>query len=126
MPHKSNPGSNTDLEKAYDYCLTMVKNHYENFPVASRFLPGNLRRPISVVYAFARSADDFADEGDLPDEQRLARLEDFTSELNSIENNLPSENPVFMALADVISKHKLPINLFHDLLSAFKQDVTKK
>ena len=54
--------------------LKLAKKHYENFPVASFFLPKRLRQPIALIYTFARQADDFADEGDLSAEQRLALL----------------------------------------------------
>ncbi|GMR07624.1 MAG: squalene synthase HpnC [Gammaproteobacteria bacterium] len=118
--------SNTKLDDAYHYCLEMVRNHYENFPVASRILPRALRRPISVVYAFARSADDFADEGNLTDDERLTRLVSYETELENIKHHIPSDKPIFIALADVIAQHNLPIQLFYDLLTAFKQDVTKK
>ena len=95
------------LQNAYAECLHMAQSHYENFPVASRLLPKYLRMPIAVIYAFARRADDFADEGDLSNDERIAALSDFSNKLNLIEQG----------------KH--PISLFHDLLTAFKMDVTK-
>ncbi len=101
-------------------------DHYENFPVASVLLPARLRRPVALIYRFARESDDFADEGDLPDAERLARLASFTRELQRIENKEPPGIPWFADLAAVIHEHGLPIQLFHDLLSAFAQDVTKK
>lgn len=113
------------LENAYAECLNMAQSHYENFPVASRLLPKHLRQPIAVIYAFARRADDFADEGDLSDEDRLSALDDFSSKLNLIEQGHEVEDTTFIALADVIKQHQLPISLFHDLLTAFKLDVTK-
>jgi len=114
------------LQNAYDECLHMAQSHYENFPVASRLLPKHLRQPIAVIYAFARRADDFADEGDLTNEERLAALDDFSSKLEFIEQNKPVNDTTFIALADVIKQHQLPISLFHDLLTAFKMDVTKE
>lgn len=99
--------------------------HYENFPVASFLLPKHLRRPIEVIYAFARSADDFADEGNLPIVERMRLLEDYDAELEKISRGLLSDNALFHDLAAVIKEHKLPIQLFHDLLDAFKQDVTQ-
>jgi len=101
-------------------------DHYENFPVASFLLPARLRRPVALIYRFAREADDFADEGDLPDETRLAQLASFTRELQRIENGEAPGIPWFAELAAIIHEHALPITLFHDLLSAFAQDVTKK
>ncbi|MDP1537914.1 MAG: squalene synthase HpnC [Burkholderiales bacterium] len=104
----------------------MAVDHYENFPVASILLPPRLRRPVALIYRFAREADDFADEGDAPDAERLARLADFTRELQRIERGEPPGIPWFADLAATIHKHGLPLDAFHDLLSAFAQDVTKK
>jgi squalene synthase HpnC len=99
--------------------------HYENFPVASLLLPRHLRHPIEVIYAFARSADDFADEGVRTQAERFALLDGYTSELNKIAANTPTEHALFRELGEVIKSHRLPISLFHDLLDAFKQDITK-
>ena len=99
--------------------------HYENFPVASILLPGRLRRPIALIYAFARSADDFADEGDDPPEQRLRNLQRYQRELDLIEGNRTPATPLFIELKEVIGQHGLPVDLFRDLLSAFAQDVVK-
>ena len=68
-----------------------MPQHYENFPVASVLLPKRLRQPVSVIYAFARAADDFADEGDLDDDARLALLGGFRAELDKIRAGLPPE-----------------------------------
>lgn len=111
---------------AYAHCQQIVRSHYENFPVASLILPRNLRRPISAIYAFARSADDFADEGDLDTETRLTKLQEYDRQLEAIAYGDAVEQPIFIALADSIVQHRLPLQLFHDLLSAFSQDVTKK
>jgi len=100
-------------------------DHYENFPVASWLLPSDLRRPIENIYAFARSADDFADEGNLSISERISLLDDYERELDLIASSRPSTNPVFVRLASTVAKYHLPLQLFHDLLSAFKQDVTK-
>jgi len=114
------------LEQAYDYCQQLARSHYENFPVASFLLPKSLRRPISVIYAFARTADDFADEGPLRQTERLHRLDSFSNELEQIDKyHYQGNDPIFIALEDVISRHRLPVKLFHDLLTAFKQDVIK-
>lgn len=103
----------------------MAVNHYENFPVASVLLPQRLRRPVELIYSFARQADDFADEGDVPPEQRLHRLAEFSTELDRIERGEPARLPLFADLMPVITAHRLPVGLFRDLLSAFSQDVTK-
>ncbi len=104
----------------------MAVDHYENFPVASILMPARLRRPVGLIYRFAREADDFADEGDLTPTQRLALLDNFSRELGRIESGQALEIPWFSELAALIHKHDLPIQLFHDLLSAFSQDVVKE
>jgi squalene synthase HpnC len=101
-------------------------SHYENFPVASVLLPARLRRPVELIYRFARAADDFADEGHMPDAERLALLAGFGDELRRIENGGAARSTLFRELAPVIEERRLPFSLFHDLLSAFAQDVTKK
>ncbi len=113
------------LEQAYQYCQQVAARHYENFPVASRLLPTRLRRPVAVIYTFARQADDFADEGDYSTAERLRRLDAWEDELWNILTQRPSREPVFIALADVVKHHALPVQLFADLLSAFRQDVEK-
>lgn len=113
------------MNHAEDASLQLANTHYENFPVASFLLPMRLRRPIGLIYAFARNADDFADEGDLPPEQRLALLDGYRRQLNRIGAGETPEDPLFAALAEIIGEYSLPIQLFHDLLDAFSQDVVK-
>ncbi len=113
------------LEQAYHHCQSVAARHYENFPVASRLLPKKLRRPISVIYSFARTADDFADEGSLSKAQRHQKLDDYAHKLACIAKNEALDDPVFISLADVIKNHALPLSLFQDLLTAFKMDVDK-
>jgi squalene synthase HpnC len=100
----------------------MAVGHYENFPVASVLLPSRLRRPVAAIYRFARTADDFADEGDLSASERL---QEFARQLQRIEHGQRLEDPLFLELAVVIAQHRLPFSLFHDLLDAFSQDVLK-
>ncbi len=104
----------------------MAVDHYENFPVASILLPKRLRWPVETIYRFARQADDFADEGDIPDEERLAKLDVFRAELNRIAQNETPLTPLFRDVADIAAKHCMPLQLFHDLLDAFSQDVARK
>ncbi|MBI3095503.1 MAG: squalene synthase HpnC [Rhodocyclales bacterium] len=102
----------------------MAVDHYENFPVASILLPAPLREPVAAIYGFARSADDFADEGELSSQQRSALLAGYQAELDAIEQGQPTQHPVFLRLRPVIERHGLPLQLFRDLLDAFVQDVT--
>jgi squalene synthase HpnC len=113
------------MHRPVDDSLNLARTHYENFPVASVLLPMRLRRPIALIYAFARNADDFADEGDLPPEQRLVLLDGYRRQLDRIGADQALDNPLFIALAEIIKQHKLPLQLFHDLLDAFSQDVVK-
>ena len=87
----------------------MTVAHYENFPVASVLLPRPLREPVATIYAFARSADDFADEGDLTTAARLALLDGYQRQLDAIAEGEPIEDPLFRRLADVIKVHRLPL-----------------
>ena len=98
----------------------MAVGHYENFPVASLLLPAPLREPVEIIYRFARSADDFADEGSDPPHVRLEKLNDYRRQLDA-----PAQ-PLFHDLRKIIREHELPQQLFTDLLDAFSQDVTKK
>ncbi|MDP1950450.1 MAG: squalene synthase HpnC, partial [Nitrosomonas sp.] len=104
----------------------MAVEHYENFPVASILLPAPLREPVAAIYGFARSADDFADEGDLSPGQRSALLAGYQAELDAIERGEPTQHPVFVRLRPVIAHYSLPLQLFRDLLDAFPQDVVKQ
>ena len=104
----------------------MAVDHYENFPVASLLLPKALRAPVEIIYRFARSADDFADEGDQPDDVRLARLNSYRAELDRLLKGEPPQAQLFHDIGRIVRQHALPLSLFHDLLSAFSQDVTKK
>ncbi|HEY6772722.1 MAG TPA: squalene synthase HpnC [Oxalicibacterium sp.] len=101
----------------------MPVDHYENFPVASLLLPARLRPAVETIYAFARSADDLADEGDATPDQRLADLSAYEMELDRIASGQPTTIPLFQPLARIIREHALPLQPFRDLLSAFKQDV---
>ena len=103
----------------------MTVAHYENFPVASVLLPRPLREPVAAIYAFARSADDFADEGNRTVAERLALLDGYQRGLDAIADGEPIDDPIFVRLADVIKVHRLPIRPFRDLLDAFSQDVVQ-
>lgn len=118
--------SRPTLAEAYDHCREMARSHYENFPVASLLLPAAMREPVSVVYAFARTADDLADEGEANEATRLAGLEEFGRSLDAAARREPPPDPVFVALADVLQRRELPVTLCHDLLSAFRQDVSTR
>lgn len=124
----------SDLDEAYATCEHVARAHYENFPVASMLLPRPLRRHVAAVYAFARAADDFADEGTLPAEKRYELLDGWAARLRAAEGSRvpgngpgagePAQTPqIFLALGATIREKRLPLALFEDLLSAFRQDV---
>lgn len=115
-----------NIEQAYQFCLNMAKTHYENFPVASRLLPEHIRKPVSVIYAYARTADDYADEGDMNDVERINSLEQMEDKIHSIYSGDTPKEILYIAIADVIKNHKLPCEPFLDLLTAFKMDITIK
>lgn len=112
--------------RAYAQCIRQARDHYENFPVASRLLPGRLRGPVAAIYVFARRADDLADEGEMAPEQRLQALDALEQRLEAAARNRPDDDPGFRALAHAIDQHQLPLDLFRDLLNAFRQDVTTR
>jgi len=119
----------SSVAEAFAYCERMARAHYENFPVGSLLVPKSRRRHIYSIYAFARMADDFADEGygtsDLTEAGRLAALDDWERRLEDCYIG-KADHPVFIALAETVRELRLPIKLFRDLLSAFKQDVVKR
>jgi len=103
----------------------LAKYHYENFPVSSFLIPFNYRKDIAIVYWFARTADDLADEGNISDQKRLDALNEFENEFNkSLVDK--SQNAEFKILSQTIKSKNLNPELFNDLLSAFQQDVIKK
>jgi phytoene synthase len=126
--------SSERLAASYAICERLARDHYENFPVASRLLPEAVRPHVAAVYAFARAADDVADEPGRQPAERIAvlnayrqRLMEGTRRVKDSGYRLP--DPVaaefFPALFDTIARFDLPVPLFTDLLSAFEQDVTK-
>jgi squalene synthase HpnC len=109
------------VERAYGYCEDFARAHTESYPVASRFVPPELRRHLVALYAFARSADDFADEPEY--EGRRAEALDRWEEALVRCSHGEAEHPVFVALADTIEKRDLPIPPLTDMLTAFRMDL---
>jgi hydroxysqualene synthase len=123
------PDSGDMLARAYAACEAMARAHYENFPVASRLLPRAMRPHVAAVYAYARVADDIADEGSAPAAERQAQLAAWQRRLHAAvaaerAADAPHEHEdlIVIALAHSIRWLDLPIALFDDLLSAFAQD----
>ena len=126
-----------DLAAAYASCARDARTHYENFPVASWLVPRHMRHHVAAVYAFARAADDFADEGTRSVDERHVLLDGWLRRLRETVSASPNAlrcpvgegepantNEIFLALGATIREKQLPSGLFEDLLSAFRQDVT--
>jgi squalene synthase HpnC len=112
------------LASAYAHCTRLAREHYENFPVASLLLPAPMRPHIAAIYAFARRADDFADEPGPAPAERLALLKDWHRRLHDPRpTGTTGDDLIFTALHHTIAARELPVGLFDDLLSAFMQDV---
>lgn len=101
----------------------MPVDHYENFPVASILMPRRLVPAVEAIYAFARGADDVADEGDASPAERLAGLAEYEAALDEIAAGTTPAHPMFARLAGVVRQFQLPLQPLRDLLSAFRQDV---
>lgn len=112
-----------DLIQAQTYCRKMTYGHYENFPVGSVLVPNHLRQHVCNIYAFARTADDFADEAKFAG-QRVERLAEWRSWTEDCYDGV-YRHPIFIALAETIREFDLSSSLFLDLITAFQMDVVK-
>jgi squalene synthase HpnC len=118
------------VARAYAVCEALARKHYENFPVASRLLPSPMRPHVAAVYAFARVADDLADEGSDPPPVRRARLHAWQQRLHETVADPPhraegQNDLILQAAGHTVRSLDLPLTLFDDLLSAFGQDTTR-
>jgi squalene synthase HpnC len=116
------PATAPALEDARQYCERLAKTHYENFSVATWFLPRRLRQHFYNVYAYCRISDDLGDEVGDP-QQSLELLDQWEAELNACYEGSP-KHPVFVALAETVKLCGIPKHEFSDLLIAFRQDQT--
>jgi squalene synthase HpnC len=116
------PATAPSLAEARAYCERLAKSHYENFSVASWFLPKRLRQHFYNVYAYCRISDDLGDEVGNP-QQSLELLDQWEMELNSCYAGAP-KHPVFVALAETVQQCGIPKHELSDLLIAFRQDQT--
>ncbi|MDA9094165.1 squalene/phytoene synthase family protein [Methylophilaceae bacterium] len=104
----------------------VTKKHYENFPVATLLFPKAHRDAATILYSFARNADDIADEGELTRNERKELLKEIEININSIKHQKKIQTPFFRDLDKVINQYSLDVKLFERFMSAFKQDVEKK
>ena len=114
------------LDNAYQFCLQLAQQHYENFPTASRLLARPQRRATAAIYAFARRADDIADEGNMPPATRHVQLDVMAEKLSQLQTGIIPDDPVFIALADTIERYRLPFTPFEKLLHAFRMDIDNR
>jgi squalene synthase HpnC len=121
-PEYAIPRIAPSLEKAREYCRRLARTHYENFSVATWFLPKKLRQDFANVYAYCRISDDLGDEVGDP-AASLALLDEWQAELDACYAGKP-RHPVFVALAETVRKFDIPKHEFSDLLIAFRQDQT--
>jgi squalene synthase HpnC len=120
--HYAIPSSAPTLAEAREYCARLARTHYENFSVASWFLPSRLRQHFFNVYAYCRISDDLGDEvGDTA--ASLELLDQWQHELDACYNGSP-KHPVFVALAETVRQFDIPKQEFSELLIAFRQDQT--
>src|ERR1700674_231505 len=116
------PSRAPSLLDAYSYCERLARTHYENFSVATWFLPKRLRQHFYNVYAYCRISDDLGDETGSR-EASLQLLDEWECELNACYEGAP-RHPVFVALAGTVREFDIPKQTFADLLNAFRQDQT--
>ncbi len=116
------PSTAPSLEQAQQYCRHLARTHYENFSVATWFLPKKLRQDFLNVYAYCRISDDLGDEVGDPT-AALALLDQWQAELDACYEGTP-RHPVFVALKETVRKFDIPKHEFSDLLIAFRQDQT--
>ena len=102
------------------------KKHYENFPVATFLYPRKIRDAATILYQFARTVDDIADEGSLSDEERLKKIKIYQNNLNLLKKNNTNVSPLFIDIYKVMNQYSISTLLFQRFIDAFKQDVIKK
>lgn len=102
------------------------KKHYENFPVATFLYPKRIREAAIILYQFARTGDDIADEGLFSTKERLEKLEIYQKNLNRIKNNNINVDPLFQDIYKIIKNYSIPLPLFQKFINAFKQDIINK
>jgi len=110
------------VDEAFAYCEVRTRAHYENFPVGL-FVPRDRRRYVYALYAFARAADDFADEP-IYEGVRKEKLDQWEARLEAAYRG-EAEGPIFVALGETVRRLGIPKELLLDLLSAFRQDTEK-
>lgn len=119
-PEYAIPEQAPALAEAQQYCRRLARSHYENFSVATWFLPERLRQHFFNIYAYCRISDDLGDEVGDP-QASLAMLDQWQGELDACYAGSP-RHAVFVALEDTVRQFDIPKQPFDDLLKAFRQD----
>src|SRR5437667_11346896 len=114
----------SEIQSAYTECERIARNHYENFPVGSLLIPKRLRPHFYALYAFMRTADDFADLPGRSKEERLKLLDNWRRQLKDCyrEQSIPGDSSIFLALKHTIHEFSLERSLLDNLLDAFEFD----
>lgn len=113
----------TDLTKAYLHCESIIKDHSKTFYNAFMLLPKEKKQAVWAVYAFCRQVDDIVDEGRDPKEELFGFKQSFAVFL---KGQLPSQDPMWLALQDVFRKYEMDVQAFHDMITGQEMDLYKK
>jgi len=124
-PHVPLPPEPLELDACYRYCEATARARHHNFPVASLFAPSKFKKHIFALYAFARAADDFADQPEF-NGRRSVELDRWEQRLEACYYGEAPDHPVFVALADTVNKFELPITPFRQLLAGFRLDLEQR
>ena len=116
----------SEASESFNYCTKIALEHYENFPVGSWLIPKEKRKYVHAIYAFARTADDFADEQRYREDERMQLLIDWEKRLDECISGPPPAHPVFIAVKEAIERFNIPETLLKDLVTAFKMDTINK
>jgi squalene synthase HpnC len=119
------PSATLRLQDAYAHCLALARCHYENFPVASLLLPRELRKPVTVIYAFTRTATDLASRSEQTAEERIMALAGLEAKLDILKAGGTLTDALFVALAHVLARYPLPTEALYDLLRGCRMDVER-
>src|SRR3989304_8250432 len=118
-------GLMSGASESFNHCSKIALDHYENFPVGSWLIPRGKRKYVHAIYAFARTADDFADEAGYGEDERARLLTDWENRLDECVTGNP-RHPVFISVKEAIEKFHIPASLLRDLITAFKMDTLNR
>ena len=108
------------------YKIKQTKKHYENFTVGSLVLGIEMKEAITTLYAFARTGDDIADEGNKSKKDRLKEIKYLKDHLKKIEKNQKINDPYFKILKKIYIKYNIKISILYKFINAFNKDINHK